>query len=474
MSFITSPGVIVPPLTAGGVAYGTGSQAMVTSAGTAGQFLQSAGAGVPVFADAGSEVVRVARTSNTVLVKVNNGNLIDITSGTFSQTFTAAATLDDGWFCYIRNNGTGVITLDPDSSETIDGLTSYAMYTGEVRLVQCTGTAFFSVVLSPFFAKFTTSGTFVTPPGYTQLYLRMWGGGCGASAGEGNTSGTNRNGGGGGGGGGQNFGNITAPAAGTSVTVTIGAGSAGSSSGANTSTGGTTTFTGYMSAFGGGGGSGGSSSAGIAGGGSLSAPDGSTGGSPRPLILYREGGTVKQIELIAGINMGGAGPNAMFATDTSANSAASAGCSEHGGSGGGGGATGANDPIMCFGGKSLTGPTGGGQGSGISSGESVRTAGQGGGVGYAINNSSGGYVAGSAMGGGAAGGVGAVGAAGSLLSSGSGGGGGGGGGNAAGAGYAGGAGSVPGGGGGGGGAGLVTGGAGGNGGNGQLNIIGIT
>jgi len=50
MSFITSPGVIVPPLTAGGVAYGTGSQALVTSAGTAGQVLTSAGAGVPVFA----------------------------------------------------------------------------------------------------------------------------------------------------------------------------------------------------------------------------------------------------------------------------------------------------------------------------------------------------------------------------------------------------------------------------------------
>jgi hypothetical protein len=157
MSFITSPGVIVPPLTAGGVAYGTGGQAKVTSAGTIGQVLTSAGAGVPVFADGGSQVKRVARTSNTVLVKTNNGNLIDITSGTFSQTFDAAATLDNGWFCYIRNSGTGVITLDPASSETIDGLPSYAMYPGECRMVQCTGTAFFSVVLSPFLATFTTS-----------------------------------------------------------------------------------------------------------------------------------------------------------------------------------------------------------------------------------------------------------------------------------------------------------------------------
>jgi hypothetical protein len=54
MSFITSPGIIVPPLTAGGVAYGTGSQAKVTSAGTAGLFLQSAAAGVPVWAAGGA------------------------------------------------------------------------------------------------------------------------------------------------------------------------------------------------------------------------------------------------------------------------------------------------------------------------------------------------------------------------------------------------------------------------------------
>jgi len=54
MSFITSPGVIVPPLTAGGVAYGTGSQAKVTSAGAAGGVLYSTGAGVPGFTAAGT------------------------------------------------------------------------------------------------------------------------------------------------------------------------------------------------------------------------------------------------------------------------------------------------------------------------------------------------------------------------------------------------------------------------------------
>ena len=51
MSFILQP-AIQPPLTAGGVVYGTGGSAAVSSAGTAGQILTSTGTGAPVFAAA--------------------------------------------------------------------------------------------------------------------------------------------------------------------------------------------------------------------------------------------------------------------------------------------------------------------------------------------------------------------------------------------------------------------------------------
>lgn len=129
---------------------------------------------------AGASVVRSARTSNTILAAADKGTLIDITSGTFTQTFTAAATLGSGWYCYIRNSGTGDITLDPNGSETIDGLTSYVMYPGEVRLVQCDGTAFYSVVLNAFAKTFTASGTFTKPPGYSYFKGMLWGGGAGA------------------------------------------------------------------------------------------------------------------------------------------------------------------------------------------------------------------------------------------------------------------------------------------------------
>jgi hypothetical protein len=51
MSFILQQ-AIQPPLTAGGVVYGTGGGAAVSAAGTAGQVLTSTGTGAPVFAAA--------------------------------------------------------------------------------------------------------------------------------------------------------------------------------------------------------------------------------------------------------------------------------------------------------------------------------------------------------------------------------------------------------------------------------------
>lgn len=128
---------------------------------------------------AGSKLIRSARTSDTILGTADKATLIDITSGTFTQTFAACSTLGDGWFCYIRNGGTGDITLDPNASETIDGLTSFAMYPGEVRLVQCDGSALRTVVLNAFYKVFTTSGTFTKPPGYASFEGLLWGGGGG-------------------------------------------------------------------------------------------------------------------------------------------------------------------------------------------------------------------------------------------------------------------------------------------------------
>ena len=167
-----------------------------------------------------SRITRSARTADTALAAANIGQLIDIASGTFTQTFVACASLGDGWWCYLRNSGSGDITLDPSGSETIDGLTSYVMYPGELRLVQCDGAALRTVVVTPFQRTFTASASFAKPPGYRFFDALIWAGGVGGGKDASYCPG---------GGGGACFAwRITAAALAASETVTIGSGGAAS------------------------------------------------------------------------------------------------------------------------------------------------------------------------------------------------------------------------------------------------------
>lgn len=68
-----------------------------------------------------------------------------VCSGTFTISLTAAASLGSGFLFGIRNDGTGVLTVDPNSSELLDGVSTLSIQVGWSYLFLCTGTAWVTV-----------------------------------------------------------------------------------------------------------------------------------------------------------------------------------------------------------------------------------------------------------------------------------------------------------------------------------------
>lgn len=324
---------------------------------------------------------RSARTANTILGTADHRYLIDITANTFTQTFTAAATLGDKWMVEIRNSGTGDITLNPNGSETIDGLTSFVMYPGEARRIFCTGSAFFSVVLCGFNKKYTAGGTFTKPPGYQRFMVYAQGGGGGGGSGRRGAASSDKTGGTGGAGGGCGFRDLLAADIGATETITIGLGGTGATAVTADSTDGNNGNDGNASSFGtlvtGEGGPNGV-------GGNATAASGVTGGSAMGFSFaaantvgsdFQGGGAANNTNAHGlAADFGGASPGR-----SQISLATNGGCSVRGGAGGGSGGseTAANAlAAPSDGGKRGTRiSTGGGGGTAGTSNASTPTAG---------------------------------------------------------------------------------------------------
>lgn len=91
----------------------------------------------------GSSALTISnKTAAYTVVSGDLGTIINCTSGTFTVSLTAAATLGSGFNCWVWNTGTGVITIDPNGAETIDGKTTYVLRAGQGTQIVCNGTNF--------------------------------------------------------------------------------------------------------------------------------------------------------------------------------------------------------------------------------------------------------------------------------------------------------------------------------------------
>lgn len=83
----------------------------------------------------------VAKTTSYTVVASDAGKILNFTSsGGTTASLTAAATLGAGFSCTIWNTGTGLLTINPAGSETIDGRTLHYLNNGEGMQIICTGT----------------------------------------------------------------------------------------------------------------------------------------------------------------------------------------------------------------------------------------------------------------------------------------------------------------------------------------------
>jgi len=85
-----------------------------------------------------------AKSADYLLLAADKGKAFTATSA-LTFTFTAAATLGSGWYCYIKNGSSGAVVLDPDSTETIDGATTLTLNPDDGFFIYCTGTAFLTI-----------------------------------------------------------------------------------------------------------------------------------------------------------------------------------------------------------------------------------------------------------------------------------------------------------------------------------------
>lgn len=83
-------------------------------------------------------------TTQTITAAFRAG-VANWTGGAGTFNLTAASTLGNNWYFIVRNSGSGILTIDPNGAETIDGAATLSIAPTETAFICCNGTAFFSI-----------------------------------------------------------------------------------------------------------------------------------------------------------------------------------------------------------------------------------------------------------------------------------------------------------------------------------------
>jgi hypothetical protein len=69
------------------------------------------------------------------------------TGGAGTLSLTSATTLGNNWFVFVRNGGTGTLTVSPSGGNLINGSASLALQPSDSCLIVCSGSAFYTIGL---------------------------------------------------------------------------------------------------------------------------------------------------------------------------------------------------------------------------------------------------------------------------------------------------------------------------------------
>jgi hypothetical protein len=86
-------------------------------------------------------------SSNYTALTTDRSNTYVWTGGAGTLTLTSASTLGDNWFMFLRNSGTGALTVAGSGGNTINGSATIILQPSDSCIIVCSGSTFYTVGL---------------------------------------------------------------------------------------------------------------------------------------------------------------------------------------------------------------------------------------------------------------------------------------------------------------------------------------